>query len=119
MAPDPVRPAKFQFTIGRAMLAIAVLALVLGLIRLGLVALLATAAVLYFYLLYRHVTVTPGMFLVAACALLFSTTRFGQAAVGIIGLILGYYVFLHRYALSGPSLPRRSPPNARLRETPP
>jgi hypothetical protein len=107
MDPERSTTADFQFTIGRLMLVIAGFALLLALIRFGMVALVASAIAVCFYLLYRHVRLTPAMFLIAALAVLVAATRFGQAAVVTIGLIVACYALLHRYVLSGAPLPNR------------
>jgi hypothetical protein len=88
---------------------IAVFALLFALIRFELVALVTSVVGLFFYLLYRRVRLTPAMFLIAAFGVLLLASRFGHAAAGVIGLIVAYHVILHRYVLSGPPLPRRSP----------
>jgi hypothetical protein len=107
MEPERSTTATLQFAIGRAMVVIAFFAILLALIRFGLVALVAAALALYFYLLYSHISMTPAVFLIAALAVLLSASRFGQAAVGTIGLIVGYYALLHHYVLKGASLPKR------------
>jgi hypothetical protein len=107
MAPGAESSAKYQFTIGHAMIVIAVVALLLTLIRFGLLLLVLSVVALGFYLLLRHVRITPAAFLIAAFALLLLMTRFGLAAVVMNGLIVGYYVVLHNFVLSGPPIPRR------------
>jgi hypothetical protein len=106
MDPDSLRPAKFQFTIGRAMSAIAGVALVLSMIRFGTNAGMLIAAILSCYALYRFAEIRRVLMVVAGVAVLVSAIRFVLALEIMFALVL-WYCFLCYVVIPGPPLPRR------------